>query len=373
MRSTIVDLRRSSQRSEALKPADNGHGADGGTFATDRNGQSARDPGGLGFPDIWRRWIAEQIITRTPARQIIEWLVNNGFDQRGAAAEVAAVSAHPYVMAAERNAQQLQKLEEMLDVHHSVSSLSCGRQGVERQGPISRVEFLEWFYAANRPVILTGLMSGSGALSRWTPDYLKQTCGGAMVEIMAGRNQDPRYEINCDRHKQTTRFADYVDMVTRGGQSNDYYLVANNGFFARPEAQPLFRDLTMFPEYLDASMAAGQVFFWFGPAGTVTPLHHDVMNILMTQVYGRKTVLLISPDQTHRIYNHVGVFSEVDPEQPDYERFPRYRHVDVMRADLEPGDALFLPVGWWHHVRSLSISITVSYTNFAFPNRYDWS
>jgi hypothetical protein len=70
-------------------------------------------------------------------------------------------------------------------------------------------------------------------------------------------------------------------MVTRGGQSNDYYLVANNGFLDRPEARPLFDDLTMFPEYLDASKTAGQVFFWFGPAGTVTPLHHDVMNMAL--------------------------------------------------------------------------------------------
>jgi hypothetical protein len=329
--------------------------------------------GQANWPDEWRRWIAERIFARMPAKQIIETLVHHGFDPRTAAAEVATVSAHPYVMAGERGAQQLQKLEEMLDVHHRVSSLSSGRRSVERQGPISRVEFLEWFYAANRPVILTGLMTGSRALANWTPDYLKQVCGGAMVEIMAGRSQDTEYEINCDRHKQSTRFGDYVDMVTHGGQSNDYYLVANNGFLDRPEARSLFDDLTMFPEYLDASKAAGQVFFWFGPGGTVTPLHHDVMNVLMTQVYGRKTVLLIAPDQTHRIYNHVGVYSEVDPEQPDYERFPRYRQVDVMRADLEPGDVLFLPVGWWHHVRSLSISITVSYINFAFPNTYDWS
>jgi hypothetical protein len=288
-----------------------------------------------------------------------------------AAAEVAAVSVHTYLMAAERGAKRLGKLEKILSARHSVASLSASRRSVDRQGAISRGEFLEWYYAANRPVILTGLMSKSRAVHYWTPGYLKQACGEVLVEIMAGRSQDPQYEINGQSHKTSVRFGDFVDMVAHGGTSNDRYLVANNGFFDRPEVRHLLSDLEMFPEYLDPSQTSGRIFFWFGPAGTVTPLHHDIMNVLLTQVYGRKTVLLISPDQSHRVYNRTGVFSEVDPERPDFERFPRFRQAEVIRTDLGPGDALFIPVGWWHHVRSESVSITVSYTNFAFPNEYD--
>jgi ribosomal protein L16 Arg81 hydroxylase len=39
---------------------------------------------------------------------------------------------------------------------------------------------------------------------------------------------------------------------------------------------------------------------------------------------------------------------------------------------LEPGEAIFIPVGWWHHVKSLEVSISVSFTNFVFPNYYEW-
>jgi ribosomal protein L16 Arg81 hydroxylase len=41
-----------------------------------------------------------------------------------------------------------------------------------------------------------------------------------------------------------------------------------------------------------------------------------------------------------------------------------------MQVVLEPGQALFIPVGWWHHVRSLDVSISVSFTNFLAPNDY---
>jgi hypothetical protein len=336
-----------------------------------RNGE-AQHGGRSNLPDGWRRWVAENKILRTPEENVIAALLNAGIDQQDAVAEVRMVATHPYVKAAEPTAHRAMKLESLLDIQHKLASLSFGNGTVERRSRISRAEFLERYYAANRPVILTGLLASSRALARWTPEFLQRTCGEMMVEIMAGRDQDARYEVNSVRHKQIVKFASYIRMVIDGGPSNDYYLVANNGFLGRPEAKPLIDDLWTFPEYLDPKKAEGQVFFWFGPRGTVTPLHHDIMNVFMAQIYGNKRLLLVAPDQTHLVYNHIGVYSEVNPETPDFDRYPRFRQAQVISAEIGPGDVIFLPVGWWHHVRSLSTSITVSYTNFVFPNQYEW-
>jgi len=164
----------------------------------------------------------------------------------------------------------------------------------------------------------------------------------------------------------------YIDMVVNGGETNDYYMVANNHKVNNKILQAVFDDIELFPEYLDPGLWDGKAFFWFGPKGTITPLHHDPVNLIMAQVSGRKHWKLISPFQTHLMYNNVGVFSEVDAENPDYNKYPLYQRVQVFDVDLHPGEAIFVPVGWWHHVLALDICISVSFTNFVFPNKYDW-
>ena len=66
------------------------------------------------------------------------------------------------------------------------------------------------------------------------------------------------------------------------------------------------------------------------------------------------------------------MYADIDPEDPDLMKHPNYRHVIERRVTLHPGDAIFLPVGWWHHVRSLDISISFAMTNFVVPNHFDW-
>jgi len=128
----------------------------------------------------------------------------------------------------------------------------------------------------------------------------------------------------------------------------------------------------MFPEFLDELDTKGKVFFWFGPVGTITPLHHDPLNLMMAQVYGRKRWRIISPEQTPLLYNYVGVFSKVDCENPDYNRYPLFKDVNIIETVLEPGELIFIPVGWWHQVKALDISISLSFTNFVFPNQYNY-
>lgn len=289
-----------------------------------------------------------------------------------ATAEVREISSHPYFQAGNNFVQLLNKLESHFTIANQLASLSSKFGTIERKSSLSREYFLENYYSKNTPVIITNIMHNWKALQLWTPEYLREKYGHAEVQIQANRNSDPDYEIKIENHRKIVLFREYVDMVVNGGSGNDYYMVANNQTLEREEFKPLFNDIEIFPEYLNPDDTKGRVFFWFGPKGTITPLHHDPVNLILTQVSGRKLIKLISPQQTPLMYNHIGVFSKVDGENPDYNKYPLYKEAKIIEVILEPGEAIFIPVGWWHHVKSLDVSISVSFTNFVFPNYYEW-
>jgi ribosomal protein L16 Arg81 hydroxylase len=110
---------------------------------------------------------------------------------------------------------------------------------------------------------------------------------------------------------------------------------------------------------------------WIGPAGTVTSLHHDLTNNFIAQIVGRKRVKLAPAADVGKLYNARHVFSEIpDLEDPgiDLARYPRLSELRLYDVLLEPGEILFVPLGWWHQVKSLDFSVTITFTNFRWAN-----
>ncbi len=221
----------------------------------------------------------------------------------------------------------------------------------------------------NRPVIITGMLAHFPARTRWTLDYFAQQFSERMVEVQFGRDADPQYERNSIAHKRRMPFGDYAQLVRESGTSNDFYMTANNDSQNRDALQELWDDIGPLDAYLDEG-AGRQGFFWFGPAGTITPFHHDLTNNFMAQIMGRKRVRLIAPCELAKVYNARHCFSDVDGREIDLRRFPAMATVPIIDCVLEPGEILFLPVGWWHFVEALDISVTLAMTNFRWPNDF---
>lgn len=123
---------------------------------------------------------------------------------------------------------------------------------------------------------------------------------------------------------------------------------------------------------------------WLGPPGTITPLHTDPHHNLLAQVVGRKYVRLYAPEHTAALRPRgceaggvdMGNTSRVDVgamegwdvveggdedddvDEDEKQRFPTVPYVDCI---LAPGDTLYIPQGWWHYVRGLSVSFSVSF------------
>lgn len=234
---------------------------------------------------------------------------------------------------------------------------------------ISRDEFYENYYCLNRPVILKDMASSSPALQKWSPNFFAQNYGSVPIQITSNREGVSDYEANFRRTTRTVTLADFVKRLSNQRETNDFYLVARNYFFENPALGGLREDLLPPPEIIDvADRRPGTAKLWFGPKGTVTPLHHDEHSILFLQVYGRKQFKLIPSFELPKIYLRKNFYSTVDLENIDAERYPRFREATIADVTVEPGDILFLPVGWWHWAKSLDVSISATFCSFHVEN-----
>lgn len=112
---------------------------------------------------------------------------------------------------------------------------------------------------------------------------------------------------------------------------------------------------------------------------------HDT---LLFQIYGRKQVVLFGPDQGKHLYEegpdglrgrfdraalrlrlpHSDLavlrdkvkWSRVDPFYPDKPRYPVGHELECVEGVIGPGDTLYIPNQWWHGVRALEPTISVS-------------
>ena len=108
---------------------------------------------------------------------------------------------------------------------------------------------------------------------------------------------------------------------------------------------------------------------WLGPKGTVSPTHRDPTHNLLVQAVGSKYVRLYAPSQERAMYLFADPkranAARADPraalEEAHARRFPEFSRAPFSDAVLEPGDALYIPPGWFHYVQSVTSSFSVSF------------
>lgn len=248
---------------------------------------------------------------------------------------------------------------------------------LHRRGNLAGIEFLNDFLGTNKPVIVTDAMKSWPLSTVWTGEYLARLFGDHWVQIY-----DDLFNLQdiCSLEDYLRRYwwtssdpqamsVPYVRWYTRF-KAIDFYW-ADSAFEALasywerpyflPDSDYLLPPCTPPKVTSPANSPFPAKGLFMSGRGARTRLHKDPWqsDAILCQMHGRKRVVMFRPEREPELVRsgevididnrHTGP-AAVDPTlQPDFE--------DV----LETGEVLFIPAGWYHHVDSLSNSISLTW------------
>lgn len=320
-----------------------------------------------------RRWIAENLVRGVSAKQLLALLIQEGVRPLQAHADLEAAATHPAVKATSPLPHRYHELCALLDVYSSLHQQSPEARRIDRRIQLSPAEFFEQYYFRHRPVVMEGLLSDWPALSHWSPESFAERFGDVEVELLSGREEVQDPDFHGASLVRTLRMRELVGWIRAARQTNDFYLVARNHLLQNPAFSSLREEIRAPAGIILSDIhEPDSTHLWFGPAGTLSNLHHDGVNVLFCQVYGQKRFWFAPSFETQRLYNVRGFYSAVDILSPQPKRYPDFQRASVSSVVVGPGDALLIPVGWWHAVEALEVSISVTFVRFTLPQRNHW-
>ena len=238
---------------------------------------------------------------------------------------------------------------------------------------------LDELLAGGKPAVLKGIARGWGLVQSGQESmqaamaYLRGFYNGRPVQYsyggpeVAGRPfyNDDFTDLNCE--------------VRRGGLNQVLDEIAAHADDVHPPTYymaslPIEGCLPGFRGANDLDFAAHGVeappSIWIGNRVTAS-CHYDAPNNIACCAVGRRRFTVFPPEQVANLYPGPleptpggQAVSVVDFAAPDFERYPRFRKAMAsgQSALLEPGDAIFIPSMWWHHVQALdAFNVLVNY------------
>lgn len=242
---------------------------------------------------------------------------------------------------------------------------------VEKRKDLSLSEFKRIYLAQGIPVIFQGAAKHWPCVKKWSLEWLAQNYSQDEIHLIDAAPENI-YEVHYEIEQKS--LGQVLTDLKKDPIKN--YSRFNRILYQHPELQADL-DLPWLLQHRNA-FASGKTFQVFiGGAGSKTHLHAAAEHNLFTQVYGKKAWVLYPPSYDGVLrppVNRTPYFhSPFDPDAPDWNHFPEMQFLPRWECVLEPGDILFNPPSWWHHVNNPTDSIGVGFRWFSTQAfKLDW-
>ncbi|XP_031488369.1 lysine-specific demethylase JMJ30 [Nymphaea colorata] len=246
------------------------------------------------------------------------------------------------------------------DVLQVLPAGSLCRKQITRTNALSLEGFLCDYFLTETPVVMSGCIDHWPASTKWKDmKYLRSVAGDRTIPVEVGDNY-----LAPGWKQELITFNQLLERIqANGNNSSGPTYLAQHPLF--DQISELRKDIII-PDYCTATGGdLKSVNAWFGPSGTVTPLHQDPHHNLFAQVVGKKYMRLYPSKISEELYpfeeSMLSNSSKVDLDNPDFAEFSKAENLDFTDCILEEGEMLYIPPKWWHYVRSLSTSFSVSF------------
>ncbi len=234
--------------------------------------------------------------------------------------------------------------------------MALNLKNIDRVKSISKSEFVQNYLKPQVPVVIENLVDNWPAVSKWNFDYIKQKVGDKVVPLYDDRPVD--YKDGFNEPHATMKMSEYIDLLQK--EPTKYRIFLYNVLKEVPELQDDFD----FPD-IGLKLMKSLPMLFFGGEDSHTFMHYDIdlANILHFHFQGKKECILYPNGEKKHLYKvpHSLITHEsIDFSNPDFERWPALQHANGYKTELEHGNVLYMPEGYWHYMRYITPGFSMS-------------
>ncbi len=232
-------------------------------------------------------------------------------------------------------------------------------------------EFFGRYVRHGRPVVIKGLVKNWKAVGLWTPGYLADVTA-RMGDIEVSSRSTPDDMPRLDLHRVEQGKSSLLSLLRQCERSPEQGREIYVPGLDLPPAVPLAKDVGL-PELLSATKVYSTSIF-FGRNTKCVGHYHAKSQALLCQVQGVKRIWMYPPGELKRLYPFPfwsrGFFRSQVNFYGDRSQFPLLSKAQGHLFELQPGDALFIPLHWLHVPEGFGW--TASVTHWWRPRLAEW-
>ncbi|NJN74299.1 MAG: hypothetical protein HC799_16645 [Limnothrix sp. RL_2_0] len=308
--------------------------------------------------EVWQTWLVENKLRGVSDQSLVDILINQGIAEKAAKQIVFALPQEVSFAYIYPRWRSLQNYQFIAAQYRHQETLTPGK--IRRAAQLTPSDFYRNHYAAHVPVLLTEL----GNAQPWHSQTTFQNKFGD--RLISPIPMPPFYPETVTPTASTPQsLAEYFAQPEPA-----HYVELDLQEWDTEAIAACLKHYDQLSLYLHRAEppTTANMQLRLQPATAPLRLQAKSENCFVVQLWGNSQWHLASPWQSEFLYGDENWLSPVNLDEPPLERFPKLEQAQIQTLTLKAGEALFIPLLWWHQCRAIAPSGQIICSNFASPD-----